>query len=183
MENAVDALKIAFAVFVFVLAITVTFSVISQAKSTADNVLYYSDETNFYNNLASKEKNRIVSITDVISTLYRYRDELISVTLKLDGEEYIFNSGSETVIKDNGEIDTNNPKLNSEEDKDKNLKNFINKVLLKKYGGIERGTTFKEEFGEAPYSGIYDIGTDGSEITLSSGDKKVYITYYPYLEE
>ena len=39
MENAVDALKIAFAVFVFLIALTVTFSMIAKVKSTAEYVL------------------------------------------------------------------------------------------------------------------------------------------------
>ena len=57
MENATDALKIAFAIFVFVIAITLTFSLISQAKSTSDYVLSYSDRTNFYEHSDSKDNS------------------------------------------------------------------------------------------------------------------------------
>ena len=77
MENAADALKIAFAVFIFVIAITITFTIVSQAKSTADSVFYHRDETNFYEYSYSKgdtEKNRIVSVSEIIPTLYRYCD-------------------------------------------------------------------------------------------------------------
>ena len=81
MENATDALKIAFAVFIFVIAITVTFSLISQAKSTADDMLYYSDKTNYYNYAENAEHNREVSVTEVIATLYRYYKESLSVTI------------------------------------------------------------------------------------------------------
>ena len=48
MENATDALKMAFAVFVFIIALSIVFSLISQAKETADTVLFYSDKTNYY---------------------------------------------------------------------------------------------------------------------------------------
>ena len=48
MENASEALIMAFAVMVFVLAISVTMAVFSIAKDTADTILYAKDETNFY---------------------------------------------------------------------------------------------------------------------------------------
>lgn len=170
MENAVDALKIAFAIFVFVLAITVAFSLISQAKSTADVVLYHSDKTNFYEHLNSKEINREVSVSEVISTLYKYYNESIAVTVKLGNEEYVFDSGRETVVNINSDTSV---KLNTDALKEQNLANFINAILLKKYAD----TKFTEEFVEAPISGIYQTGEDDTEIILSSGGKKVYITY------
>ena len=36
---------------------------------------------------------------------------------------------------------------------------------------------FLEEFVDAPISGIYETGIDGTEVVLSSGGKKVYIKY------
>lgn len=48
MENATDALKMSFAVFVFIIALSIVFSLISQAKETADAVLFYSDKTSKY---------------------------------------------------------------------------------------------------------------------------------------
>ncbi len=48
MENAVDALKIAFGVLVFVIALTVAFALLSQAKATSDIMLFASDKTNYY---------------------------------------------------------------------------------------------------------------------------------------
>jgi len=133
MENATDALKIAFAMFVFVIAITLTFSLVSQAKSTADVVLYHSDETNFYEYEYSKgedSKNRIVSVAEVIPTLYRYYKESIGVTvnLKEDGKSYTFDlNNNETII-----YETGNEKLTSEADREENLKRFIETKLPKK---------------------------------------------------
>ena len=41
MENAADALKIAFGLLVFAIALTVIFTMVAKVKSTADVVLYY----------------------------------------------------------------------------------------------------------------------------------------------
>lgn len=161
MENAADALKIAFAIFVFVLAITITFSIISQAKSTADVVLYHSDETNFYDHEESSDENRKVSITEVISTLYRYYKESISVTVNLgnQGESRTF------------DLSTNSSSNINRIEQD--LEEYIKNNLLK----LDEKLKFTEEFVEVPISGIYEIGEDDTEITLSSGGKKVYVTY------
>lgn len=160
MENAADALKIAFAIFVFVVAITVTFGIISQAKSTADTVLYYSDDTNFYEHLSSKDSNRIVSVSEVISTLYRYYKESLCVTIDLgnrDTRTFDLNNSSSTITAIENE-----------------LADYIENTLLKNAGN---DATFTEEFVEVPISGIYDEGEDGSEIILSSGGNKIYVTY------
>ena len=47
MENAVDALKIAFAVFVFVMALSITMYMFTIALETSDTVLQSSDVTEF----------------------------------------------------------------------------------------------------------------------------------------
>ena len=159
MENAADALKIAFAIFIFILAITITFSIISQAKSTADVVMYHSDETNFYEHLSSGKKNREVSLSDVISTLYRYYKESISVTVDLGSE-----GEGRTFDLKNSYSDIN--AIESD------LADYIDKNLLK-----FDDRKFEEEFVEVPISGIYKLGEDGTEITLSSGGKKIYVTY------
>lgn len=158
MENATDALKIAFAIFVFVLAITVTFGIISQAKSTADTVLYYSDDTNFYEHLSSKDSNRIVSVSEVISALYRYYKESLCVTVDLNGNSTTFdlNNSSATITS----IESN-------------IAEYVEDNLLE----LGDDAKFTEEFVEVPISGIYDRGEDGSEITISSGGNKVYVTY------
>lgn len=85
MENAVDALKIAFAVFVFVMALTVSIVSFNNAKSTADFILYTKDETNYYDYQVSTGKaseNRIVGLETVIPTLFRYYKENFTVVFK-----------------------------------------------------------------------------------------------------
>ena len=48
MENASDALKMAGAVLIFIIALTIVFSLISQIKTTSDSVLFNSDKLNYY---------------------------------------------------------------------------------------------------------------------------------------
>ena len=45
MENAVQALKMAFAVLVFVMALSFTVYVFTQARTASDSILYSIDET------------------------------------------------------------------------------------------------------------------------------------------
>ena len=158
MENSADALKIAFAILAFVIAITITFSVISQAKTTADYVFFYNDKTNFYENLKSSDENRTVSVSEVISTLYRYYKESISVTVVIGSESKTFDLSSNS-FSDISEIESD-------------LAIYADYLL-----SLSGNPKFIEEFVEVPISGIYEKGEDETEITISSGGKKVYVTY------
>lgn len=46
MENVTDALKMAFAIFIFIFALSLAFSTITKAKEVADIVLWANDKTN-----------------------------------------------------------------------------------------------------------------------------------------
>ena len=103
MENAVDALKIAFAVFVFVIALTVSVISFTNVKVAADTILYTKDETNYYEyqmEIGKAAENRIVGIDTVIPTLFRYYKENYTVVFKqanynettgeLSNEKYLY---------------------------------------------------------------------------------------------
>ena len=47
MENAIDAMKMAFAVLVFVIAMSLAFMMITQARSTADVVFQTTDKQEY----------------------------------------------------------------------------------------------------------------------------------------
>ena len=83
MENAVDALKMAFAVFAFVMALTTAMLAFTQARETSEQVFYMTDKTNFYEYYDdSKEtETRIVSAETIIPTLYRYYKEDFNVVI------------------------------------------------------------------------------------------------------
>lgn len=85
MENAVDALKIAFAVFVFIIALSLTMYMFSRARETADIVLHSSDVTEYmqYEEITSDTAgNRIVGIESIIPTLYKYTKENYTVVFR-----------------------------------------------------------------------------------------------------
>lgn len=116
MENAAQALKTAAAVLIFVIAITVSFTMFSKAKATADAIITSKDKQEYleaaeldngilYTSSEAISKagdtetqsaisgmttkgDRIVGIDDVISTIYRYYLEKYGVTIikKSNGE-------------------------------------------------------------------------------------------------
>lgn len=85
MENAVEAIKMAFAVMVFVMALSVSMISFNKAKATSDVVLYAKDETNYYDYEGATGKaaeNRIVGIETIIPTLYKYYKENYTVVFR-----------------------------------------------------------------------------------------------------
>ena len=89
MENAVESIIIAFAVIVFVIALSLTTFMLSKAMTTTETLVYYSDETNYYQNIEIAENisdtdiltKRQVSIDTVINSLYRYYKENFMVRI------------------------------------------------------------------------------------------------------
>ena len=160
MENAVDALKIAFGVLVFVIALTIAFALLSQAKATSDIMLFASDKTNYYtySNKAENTEGRIVGADVVISSLYRYYKESVVVRV-YDGTTLIGDFNTET----DGGL--------SQRERKKRVNDWIetNSDIL--------DGTFLETFDEVKKSGEYIVEDDGSELTVQSGQTSIYITY------
>lgn len=159
MENAVDALKIAAAVLVFVIALTIAFALLSQAKATSDIMLFASDKTNYYtySNKAENTEGRIVGADVVISSLYRYYKE--SVVVRIVEETNITEFNTET----DGGL--------SQRERKKRVNDWIEKNPSTLNG------TFLETFDEVKKSGEYIVEDDGSELTVQSGQTSIYITY------
>lgn len=85
MENAVEALKMSFAVAVFVIAMSLGFMMITQAKATADVVFSTTDSQEYVTGITSigqsSEKYRTVGLDTIIPTIYRYSKENYGVTI------------------------------------------------------------------------------------------------------
>ena len=161
MENAVDALKIAFGMLVFVIALTLAFMVFSQATQTSNKMLFASDKTNYYtySEEADKPEGRIVSADVVISSLYRYYKESIVVRI-------VYSNGD--TIEFNTETDG--------ESSQKARKDSVSKWIQDNKGNLEG--TFLETFDEVKKGGSYIIDEDdGSELILEQGQTSIYITY------
>lgn len=91
MENATHALLMAFAVIVFVIALTVSMVSFNNVKRVSDIVLYTKDETNYYEYQGAKNKaaeNRIVGLETIIPTLYKYYKENYTVVFKKGKYDY-----------------------------------------------------------------------------------------------
>lgn len=155
MDNATDALLMAFAVLIFVIALSVTLTTLTQAKETADIVLFYSDRENFqrlvsYDPEEYKDGGRNVDVDTVIATIARCAKEKFSVKIKDESDTYIF------------EYD-----IQSEEEIKEQIDKFIEK---------HKGTTYRETYVEVTTSGKTILGEDGTQLEQDVG-KKIYITY------
>lgn len=156
MENATEALLMAFAVLVFIIALSVAFSSLSQAKSTADVVLYYSDRENFQTMLEADNVNvqdggRTVSVDTVIATIARCIKEKFTVKIIEGSEEYNFEYDVKTAQE---------------------IENEFNRFLT----NYNKDAKYRETYVEVTTSGYtYDAG-DGTSLEQDVG-KKIYITY------
>lgn len=160
MENAIDALKMAFAVLIFLVALAMTFSSISQVKETANIVFHYNDKAEFYDKLQLNdsigENERLVKIDTIISTLYKVSKESIAVRII---------------------IDEDNPNKNFDFDlQTKSLTQIENDINKFKDEYLSKEDSYKESFSEVVLSGTYETA-DGDTLTIVPGDKKLYITY------
>lgn len=166
MENATDALLMAFAVLIFVVALSVTFSSLAQAKSTADVILYYSDRENFQTPLKDDAQNiqnggRTVGVDTVIATISRCIKEKFAVKIIGDKnsttEEYIF------------EYDANIYNTST-------IKEGVKKEYQEFLKNYNKDDKYIEAYVEVTISGETYEGEDGTTLEENVG-KKIYITY------
>ncbi len=94
MENAVDALKLAFGIFVFLLGLAILFNMTSLAKETSRILISETDQTQYYeykdldeimtvdgNSIIDSNGRRIVGLNELIPVIYRYAQENYGVTI------------------------------------------------------------------------------------------------------
>lgn len=82
MESAVEALKMAFGVFIFVMALSISISTFSLARETADIVLKSADETAYYEYQEGTTEYRIVGLETIIPTMYKYNKENYTIRFR-----------------------------------------------------------------------------------------------------
>lgn len=72
MENAVDALKIAFAIMMFVMALSLSISSLSQANAAVTAIISLNDRETDYNYIEPNSTNtRIVGAETIVPTMYK----------------------------------------------------------------------------------------------------------------
>lgn len=136
MENASDALKMAFAVLMFVVALSLAFSSLTKARETTDAVLWFSDKTNYYDwEAGSLQNGRVVSEETVISALCNFESSNTRVIIERDG-----------IITEFKPIET-----------DETVKENFIKTL-------NQGHEYLENIMEITVGGKYKVAEDGTKI-------------------
>lgn len=137
MENAADALKMAGAVLIFVLALSIIIFAFSQARQTSDTILTYRDretmyvESDYY--YTSNQSERVVSFETVIPSIFRaYLENYKIVFEGLQTPIYqIKNGNGEWVDKYTLDLEQNltntyrNPSLGTNEKKAEFIKGIL----------------------------------------------------------
>lgn len=157
MENAADALKMAGAVLLFVLAISVAIVSFGQARETADTILDYKDRETVYidGNLyyQATGTERTVGLETIIPTIYRAYIENYKIvfeglnepiyTLKLSGDTKIakYTIDLETKTTTDG-IQINNVALANDEQKSE----FLCGILYKDFSKSGSEENFKKKY-------------------------------------
>lgn len=180
MENAVEALKTAAAVLVFVIAITVSFTMFSKAKTTADSIITMQDKQEYLEadelvgeqyesstkSITGMNANgdRIVNLEDIVSAIYRYNLEKYGVTIieKTGDTGKVlarFDSNTESIMRQWYNIqekkDEETGSILSKVDIQNNIRDQIRKNLT---------TTYIKEFEDITLdlTEIYKIEVDGN---------------------
>jgi hypothetical protein len=203
MENAVDALKMAGAVLLFVLAISVAIVSFGQAREAADTILDYKDRETVYidGNLYYKTTGteRTVGLETIIPTIYRAYIENYKIvfeglnepiyTLKLSGNTKIakYTIDLETKTTTDG-IQINNVALANDEQKSE----FLCGILYNDFTKSGSAENFKKKYNvELPtnslisrlkgkkiteYLGVY-YQNDNEDVPDVNKTEKRIITY------
>ena len=158
MENAADALKMAGAVLLFVLAVSVAIVSFGQARETADTILDYKDRETVYidGNLYYKTTGteRTVGLETVIPTIYRAYLENYKVvfegldspiyTMKLSNGNEIkkYTLDLETKISSDQSQNIYNVSLANDEQKSE----FLCGILYKNFNKAGNETNFEKKY-------------------------------------
>lgn len=85
MENATEALKIAFGIMMFVLALTLSISCFSEANEAAKSIISMRDRETEYTYVEAQDK-KIVGVETVVPAMYKaYKENYKIVFLDTDG--------------------------------------------------------------------------------------------------
>lgn len=194
MENATDALKMAGAVLIFVLAISIIILAFGQVRETADIILDYKDRETTYIYYEEEGTVRTVNLETIIPTMFRAHLENYKIVFKDSSGNPIT---IYTVVQNDGtsinksSIDLNEEILGDNEKKAEFLCGILYHDFGKMTGDYFKNTNFGMKI-ELPtkslyeqlqgkkikeYLGVYYENDDSSGIPESMKEKKRVITY------
>lgn len=176
MENATEALKMAGSVLLFVLALSLSIFMLTQARETIDAVLKFSDrdsltiegDSRFYYLSDSTNTERYVGKETIIPAIYRAYKENYKIVFKFnDSSYYLFKKDvTTTIINEDGTETTTtekNKEINTIDLANQNIasdlksRQFLNGII---YGNYEYETgknqnDFEKEFSIKVNSSMY----------------------------
>ncbi len=152
MENVTDALQLAFAVLVFVVALSISINAFGQARATSGQILDMHDREldMTYVNEESSSGLRIVRAESIVPTIYRAYKENYKIV-------FIFHSGDNFIYKKNNTeihcIDLEKDVMGSDEQKER----FIMYLLYGVKNPNEQGyKVFKDAGIDLNFEPLYD---------------------------
>lgn len=195
MENAIEALKMAFAVMAFMLALSVSIISFSKVKEVSDIVLYAKDETNYYEYYqdfdgknGKEAENRVVGLETIIPTLYKYYKENYTVIFRqanyIEGDFSNIKPLPVYTTKSNDK--TSNGTIlwgTNKKDEKGNTYNTYEKLMNDKYGINIEGYKYspltnkkifsfdleEETLRHEPWTGSYEKARENLDCFLSGG--------------
>ena len=177
MENAAHALHMAFAMFVFLIAISLAFTAFSSAREVADVVLYVNDQSNFEEFISEASTNRVVGIEAIIPEIRRYITHNEGYSIKII-DNISVPSLSLTITLDNQTNELDEDKEGQVISEPSELKAYRTKCLdtiTEKYQ-FNNDVKFVETFSEVAHKGG-TIEVDGEVLEKVNTETNVKITY------
>lgn len=196
MENATDALKMAAAVLIFVLALSISINAFGEARRASQVILDYRDREYDYTYITSGTTQRQVGLETIIPSIYKAYKENYKIIF--DMQNINDNNGLYSKKNENGDYDEINY-IDLEKEvlgSDKQKEEFIKAII---YGKKNISAEYKKEFSDLGINlkddGIYariedkkvteklgvyyqeDMQTGGSNTPDANKTKKRVITY------
>lgn len=167
MENAVDALKMAGAVLMFIIALSVSIVSFSQVRQTADVILDYKDRETIYidGNLyyEATGTERSVGVETIIPTIVRAYSEQYKIVFEGLGDIPIYtykNGRGEAIERYSIDLDFDNDLINAS-DREQGYKTFLNAIIYGKDDDENFKTWYsasrnKNKWIELPSTSLYN---------------------------
>lgn len=187
MENAVEALKMAGFMLIFIMGLSVAMVMLSRATSTADSIIQNEDRQASYQYVEVENPAlglaRTVTLADIIPTLYRYYTERYAVQF------YDASGAPLEIYEDEGGDSRNDLDLNTEIWYDSSgnshtaswagnrqlIKEHIDSVVKELYNGYSN-TNFVERLGIVEDNTADPDGSGDTDIDINKNYKRI-ITY------
>lgn len=154
MENAAEALKMAAAVLIFVLALSISINAFGEARIASKTILDYKDREYDYTYVeGSDTTQRIVGVDSIVPSIYKaYKENYKIVFENVSGlEDGVYERNDEPVYS----IDLQNEVLGTNTQKEQFIMAILYGDMYEEYGTVKQ--RFEKNMGITLYSeGIYD---------------------------